>query len=282
MWSPFPFSNIERNGPMADPNENLVVPIFKTHSVMNEAASKTKGRAIYDDMEVVEIRMAGNKQTVGVFPAHEIWKIVDHADGTREPTTYAMRWPDQYRRFKQNDAQIQSGTPLAEAPFLTQGKRLELKALNIHTVEALAALDGENLKMLGMGGREMKSQAKAYIDKAEGSAVETRLASENEGLRQQIADLQEQFSKFTAGSVRLPEIDQTEPDAEDEGTESDDGDGTDEGQADSPFQDWEDADIKNWIEAQQGSKPKGNPNHETLVRLADELNAELAKQNGNA
>lgn len=270
-------------------NQNLIVPIFKIHSVQNDAKSKEKGRPVFDDMEVVEIRMAGNKQTVGVFPAHEIWKWVDEVDGTRTPTTYAMRWPELYRKFKEGAVQMQSGTPLEEAPFLSQGKRLELKALNIHTVDALAALDGSPLKVLGVGGRELKNQAKAYLEKAEGSAVETRLAAENETLRQQIADLQEQFSRFqttTAGKVKAADIESADEADDDVGNDDGDGGEGEEGDGDanpdSPFHDWDDADIKAWIADAQGSKPKGNPSHATLVRMADDINAEIAKKNGNA
>jgi len=261
-----------------NPNENLVVPVFKIHTVQNEARSRDKGRPQFDDLEIVEIRMAGNKQTVGVFPAHEVWKWEDKPDGSREPVTYAMRWPDIYQKFKANEAQVQSGTPLSEAPFLTQAKRYELKALNIHTVEALAALDGTPLKTLGIGGREMKTQAQAYLAKAEGSAVETRLAAENEDLRQQLADLQTQFSEFSKSKpskAKRTEIEDEQPDASEDAAMDEDGtDGST-----SPFSEWDDEDLKNWIADAQGSRPKGNPNHATLVRMADEINAELAKKN---
>jgi hypothetical protein len=74
--------------------------------------------------------------------------------------TYAEVYNEQYRKFKAGQQQTVSGTPLSEAPFLTEGKRRELRALNIHTVEQLAGLDGANLKTLGMGGREWKNQAR--------------------------------------------------------------------------------------------------------------------------
>ena len=258
-----------------NPNENLVVPVFKIHTVPNEARSRAMGRPQFDDMEIVEIRMAGNKQTVGVFPAHEVWKWEDKPDGSREPVTYAMRWADIYHKFKANEAQVQSGTPLSEAPFLSQAKRYELKALNIHTVEALAALDGTPLKTLGIGGREMKTQAQAYLAKAEGSAVETRLAAENEDLRQQIADLQAQFAQFGKSSTAKV----APAEAEDDAAAGEEDETTGDDQSESPFADWDDEDLKNWIADAQGSRPKGNPNHATLVRMADEINAELAKKN---
>jgi hypothetical protein len=266
--------------------DNLTVPMFKTHTTQNQVETKKQGRPIYDDLEVVEIRMAANKETVGVFPAHETWKIVDHPDGTREPMTYAMRWPELYRKFKANEAQEQAGTPLAEAPFLTQAKRMELKALNIHTVDTLAALDGQPLKMLGIGGREMKDQARAYLDKAADSAVETSLAAENVGLKQQLADMQAQInamnrkaSKTPAGKVASTAVEedvdaQGDDGSDGEGSSDEETGGSDDG-AKSPFDDWEDEDIKLWISEETGAKPKGNPNHKTLVRMADEINADL-------
>lgn len=265
-------------------NENLIVPQFKVITSLNEARSKLAGCPKFDDMEVVEIRMAANKETVGVFPAHEVWKIVDQADGTREPMTYAMRWPDLYRKFKANEAQDLSGTPLSEAPFLSQSKRMELKALNIHTVEALAAVDGQPLNMLGMGGREMKNQAQVYLDKASDSAVETRLAAENLSLRQQLDDMQAQINAMnkTATTKRSASASDSAVDVVEES--ADEGEGgigigvEPAGGNVSPFDDWEDEDIKLWIAEETGNRPKGNPNHATLVRMADEINEDLAKQ----
>src|SRR5262249_21372308 len=145
---------------------------------------------IFKDMECVEIRMAANKQTVAVFPAHDTWKW-DVIDGINQPITYAMRFPEQYKRFKANEAQAMSGTPLEELPFITQAKRSELKALSIHTAEALASLEGNPLKQLGMGGRELKNQAQAYLDRSTDSAAVTRLAAEVEQLKAALAGYQQ-------------------------------------------------------------------------------------------
>lgn len=225
-----------------DKNASLVVPIFKIHTQPNEAKSKAAGRPIFDDLEIVEIRFGANKQTVAVFPAHEVSGWVDNSDGTREEQTYAMRYPDQYRKFKNNEAQTISGTPLSELPFLTQAKRYELKALNIHTAEALAALDGAPLKTLGMGGRELKNQAMAYLENAAGSADVTKMAGEIESLKETVRQL---LAQQKPG--------QPEP------TESTEYDG------------WSDADLKSYIEHETGSKPRGNPSHATLVGMVKEL-----------
>lgn len=234
---------------MPSPNDHLVVPQFKIHTTPDKAASKLAGRPIYKDMEVVEIRMAANKQTVAVFPAHAVWKWVDTPDGSREPMTYAMRFKDNYQKFKAQDAQAMSGTPLEELPFLTQAKRYELKAQNIYTAETLAAIDGQPLRNLGMGARELKDQAQAYLDKASGTAG-VLLQSE------EIATLKREIEALKAAQQPAGE--------------------TDGGL--SPFQSWEDEDLKNWLAEATGERPKGNPNHATLVRRCDEVNADLAKK----
>lgn len=234
-------------------NENLVVARFFNHTTHNPSKSKAAGRPIYDEFEACELRFAGNKQTVAVFPAHEVFTThKDMQSGHVEPTTYAMAYPDQYKQFKNGEAQVQGGTPLSELPFLTQGKRMELKALNIHTAEALASVDGQPLKQLGPGGRELKNQAQAYIDAARGSVDVLGQAA-------RIAQLEEQIASLLKAQQA------TQAPAE-----------TDDGV--SPFGSWEDEDLKNWLAEATGERPKGNPNHATLVRRCDEVNADLAKK----
>jgi hypothetical protein len=225
-------------------NQDLIVPRFFVHTVLDNKLTKENGRPMFKDIECVEIRMAANKQTVAVFPAHEVWEWGE-VDGIRQEITYAMRFPEQYKRFKANEAQAMSGTPLEELPFLTQAKRSELKALSIYTAEALASLDGMPLKQLGMGGRELKNQATAYLAKATDSALVTRQAAEIEALKATIAGLQATPAP-TPASIE-----------------------------DSPFNDMDDEALKVWISDATGSRPRGNPGHETLVRMATEINDEL-------
>ena len=63
----------------------------------------------------------------------------DPVTGEQTQVTYAERFQHQYRQFKTAAAQTKTGTPLDHAPFLTEGRRAELRAQNIYTVEALAA-----------------------------------------------------------------------------------------------------------------------------------------------
>lgn len=230
---------------MATPTDALVVPRFYIHTTENKAKSKQAGRPIFDDMEVVEVRFAGNRQTVSVFPAHAVCGERQDEDGDTHKMTYAERWPDQYKRFKAKSQQIAEGTPVDELPFLTQAKRSELKALSIYTAEALAALDGTELKNLGQGGRDLKNQAQAYLDNAAGSADVTKMAAQIAELTQLVAELR---SDKPQGSTV------------------------------SEFESWTDQQIKDWIEEKISERPKGNPSHATLVKRADEIALGLADE----
>lgn len=231
-------------------DNDLLVVTFRHDKVKNEAKSKAAGRPIFDDMEQCMIRAAGDRNTVKVFPAHAFSGWVTNQDGEQEAQTYAQRFNAQYRRFKENSTQVQEGTPISELPFLTEAKRSELRALSIYTAETLAALDGANLKALGQGGRELKTQAAAYIENATGSASAVRMAAEIAALKEQIAAMN-----------RAPE---PGPAAEEPAATPEPANDT------TDFAEWSDDDLKDWIANETGARPRGNPNHDTLVRMASE------------
>lgn len=241
--------------------ENARINIrFENFPILNQNASREKQRPIYDDMEVCRITMSGDRLNAPVFPAHsEAPGYVERPDGTSEKVTYAQKYNRQYLDFKAGKAQTQAGTPLEELPFLTQAKRMELKALHIYTAEALASLDGQPLKALGQGGREWKNQAQAYLKNADGSADITKLASEVEGYKAEVERLRAELSQRPQTAAPADEAAALPSDA-----------------PISEYEDWDDDLLKEFIAEKSGSKPRGNPSHATLVKMAEELAKEDA------
>jgi hypothetical protein len=235
---------------------------FYTEAEENPALTLEAGRPIFEDKEFVRIRVVGDPKSSLIAPAHS---ASSRDPQTGRPMTYAEKFPEHYRYFKDNqDQQAAAGTPLSEMPWLTAAKRAELKALQIHTVEGLAGLDGTMLSRIGMGARELKNKAEAWLAAAEGNAGSVKMAAELAARDEQIEALQRQMADLIAASQgkvvpTANEPDQTEPDV-----------------TGSPFAQWQDDDIKNWIKDNTGARPLGNPSHATLVARADEINAELA------
>lgn len=225
---------------MANDNARKIIVSFRNHQVQNEGKTKDAGRPIYDDLEVCDIRFPGETRVWGCFPADEV-----EPNATRElkaPITYKDFFKTQYDQFKASMPQTVAGTAIADLPFLTEGKRMELRALHIHTAEQLAALDGANLARLGMGGRELKTQAQAYLDNAGGSAKVTSMALEIERLKQ----LVEGLTKDKAGP--------TQP-----------------GATEKPLEECSDAELKNYIKEKTGEPVRGNIGREKLLARAAEL-----------
>ncbi len=232
---------------MAEANKKqTIVVTFNHHQEINISASEKAGRPIFDDKEVCEIRFPGDLKCWSVFPAHEA-----EPNATREAghvVTYAEVYNDQYLRFRSQQQQTVAGTPLSEAPFLTEGKRRELRALNIHTVEQLAALDGAHLKTLGMGGREWKNQATAFLAAATGTADVTGMAAK-------IAQLEESLA------IALANQGPGTPPAGSEGT----------GTKDKSIDDCTDDELREFIKAESGKPAPHNAGRAALLARATEL-----------
>ena len=226
---------------------------FKNVAVENRTKSLKEGRPIFDQQEQVHIKFVGDTRKELVAPAHE--KCI------RDPATnlwvsYAQLYHRHYDAFKSGEAAIGEGTPIAELPFLTEARRAELRALHIHTAEALAQLEGPNLSRLGMFGRELKEQAKSYIVRAKETALESRLSAENVALKARLEALEAQLLNRSEGPPQIqPQSDEAPP---------------------SVFAGWDAAALRGFIKERTGAAPKGQPGMETLIRLAEEANAQEA------
>jgi hypothetical protein len=237
---------------MVNPNEDTrLIVTFENFPVLNEAKSKEANRPIYEDMEVCRIRMGGDRLQAPVFPA---WAEApgggENAEGYIVPMTYAQKYAEQYRKFKAGEVQTKEGTPIEALTFLSAAKVKELKALNIYTAESLASLEGASLKSLGQGGLEWKTKAKAYLDNAAGSAVVVKQASEIEFLKQQIEELRKERAQWPATERVTENLGYGDPDQEESKT---------------------DAELKDEIEQKTGSRPRGNPSRETLIKMIKDL-----------
>lgn len=222
-----------------DPDEVLVV-LFKHLAFESPEKSAEAGRPIFEDVEVCEIRAPGCKD-VKVFPATFFSRWVDDPfTGMQRKESYAERFSHQYQQFKARANQTKIGTPLEHAPFLTDARRAEFRAQNIYTVEALAAIDGNELKNLGPGGRDFKNQALEFIEQASASVPNKRIEAELEALRAQNAVLQEDNAALRSARQ----------------------------QAERELEEMSDEQLSGYITSQTGSPPQGVLPRKVLKRMA--------------
>lgn len=152
---------------------------FYVRPVMNNFKSAEAGRPIFDEVDYVRIIIPGDKNNV-----------VD----TKVTEEHKARFEKQFERFKKNQEQAVSGTPLEVWPQMTVGQVAELKAMNIHTVEQLAEVP-DNLAQKIMDSHALRAKAKLFLEAAAGEAVTTKMSAELEKRDVELAALKEQLAQ---------------------------------------------------------------------------------------
>lgn len=207
-------------------------PTFFKEAVKNNALSEQEGRPIFDEKEMVKIEIPGDRNLTWIGVVDE--KITN-------------RFPAQYASFKRGDQRAASGTPLEQwpSPDMTTGQIASLKALNILSVEELANVTDAVLPKIGMKGRELREQARAYIQSAKDSAATNRLAQENAELRKRLEMLEQRITGVAPVPVEAP--------------------------ADKSIDDCTDDELKEFIKRETGQGMRGQPSRETLLARVREI-----------
>jgi hypothetical protein len=217
---------------MDNPDMQLGVEFF-VKAIENPNKTREAGRPIFDDVEMVRIGFPADNKRVLVAPAHEM-HYVPHA---KQQMTYAQRFAASYAAFKDENEDFVNGTPLTEAPFLTNALREELKTQKVKTVEQLAGLPDVAIRRLGVGWRERVEQAQAFLKTADS-------VSEIAALRAELAALKAE----KAPPAPAPIIDQ--------------------------FAGFDDEDLKNMIRDAGGDVPRGNASRAKLIERLQEIAAQ--------
>lgn len=221
--------------------ELTVTPVFKVMDLENIPKSQAAGTLVKELREVVEIRFAGENKYSPVMPAHGFWK----REGGKM-ITYSERWAEQYRRFKEGEPMQAEGTPIAMLSKygVTEEEQSLCRTYKIYSIEALHALEGPNVKNLGMVGNKLKEKARKFMeDRSSGADV----LKELEAMRARIAELE--------GSANpVPEKDPTP-----------------EEMSEALLEAMSETDLRAYIEEKSGAKPDGRLGKAALVNMAKGL-----------
>jgi len=152
-------------------DEKLAVLFYK-RAIKNESKTIEAGRPIYDELDYIKILTPGSRDTFETEVTEE----------------YRRRFPAHWAKFKANQEQSVSGTPLDQVPWLTLGQVAELRAVNVNSVEALVGMP-DNLAQKFMGAHELKRRAQAFLDAAKDAAPLLKMQEELHKRDEQIAEL---------------------------------------------------------------------------------------------
>jgi hypothetical protein len=226
-----------------------VTPVFKYIDLENVPQSEQKGYEVRRTLEVVEVHTAGSRNSAPVFPVAAMWR----RDGNRT-ITYAERWPEAYRAFKEGGPQNAIGTPLEM--LRPQGVTPELISVcrvnKIYSVEALHNLSYDGIRALGVHANKLRDAARGFMaDRANGVETQALLADQ----QAEMAELRAQLATLMAASAPAEPTEMQAVIPPDDGIAA-----------------MSDEDIKVAIAAlNDGKRPAGNPSRGTIEAALREL-----------
>jgi hypothetical protein len=171
---------------------------FTTDTVEDRNASLQAGRYIAKDVDIVNITPAGSKDVV-VRDAKE-W-LTDIKDRARKnPPEYNPAWAQHfeasYATWKEGNEIPTYGTPIRTWPVVSPAQVTNLVGLKVMTVEDLAVANEETLRHLGMGARDLKAKAIAWLASAKDTGVSV----------QRVADLETKVEALLSQSEQKDDL----------------------------------------------------------------------------
>lgn len=184
-----------RNGTMASyGNDNNTFAEFDRVPMLNDFKTAELGYPYYDDVEVVRVMTPGNNKSTFIDRISNEW---------------IRRFPKEYDAYQSKNEVVHDGLALTEWPVINKAQALNLKSMKIFTVEQLAAVSDINLESLGLGARDLREKAKAYLSRAVDASEITKLFSEMAKLKADNEALREMLSQ-PAQPLAAPVIDEKE------------------------------------------------------------------------
>ena len=154
---------------------------FFSDPTIDGKATKEAGRPKYMDKEYLEITIPGDQYSRPIF---------------RASPEYIERYQTQYDNWKAGKDQEITGIPLEHYQHLNERQKMELKALDINSVEALAGLHDGIIQDLGIGGRAMVEKAQSYLEVTKNNvnvaSIMDRVEQQEELLDQNLAYMKRQ------------------------------------------------------------------------------------------
>lgn len=160
-----------------------------TDTAQNNFMSEKLGRPNFDEVILVEVISPGSRGSLPVFEVERVYS----KEGAEYYGTEGSRsskygeYKEIIEKYKANDTSgSMAGTPIAEWPEVSRSFAAALRANEIHTVEALAALPDTALRLVGPDGAGWRIKAQAFLAASKDSGAATALAAENARLAKEL------------------------------------------------------------------------------------------------
>ena len=152
---------------------------FFSNPVHMKFKSDEEGRPIYENQDFIRIQTPGQKNSI-------VERRVRDDD--------KHRFADVWKAYQAQEELQQDYHPIEDLPRITKSRALELKALRIPSIEALAQVPDGHLKNLGPDAFSLKKQAIAWLEETNGA--EAKVKEQEKELTAQAVQLEKQAEQI--------------------------------------------------------------------------------------
>ena len=165
------------------------VVAFYTRSVHNPLKSAEAGSQVFDDHTYFK----------SFQPGEQRFEVVDRPASRQDQQLYPMQW----QAYQQNREHRPDGTPIEqlypEKPSIGE----TLKANGVYTIQQAAALEGNAVDNIGMGGQGWVNDARRYLEVAEKGVSITKYRKELDDRDGKIRVLENQVQQLLTQVTHL-------------------------------------------------------------------------------
>lgn len=165
---------------------------FENRAVEDREQSIKLGHFVTQDKVFVIITPPGSKDTVEKDADDWIAHLRQAVRDERFPADWLQEYEKGYAKWKENETEPEFGTPIKTWPAISIAQQKNILSANIRTIEELSEANENAMNRIGMGSRELKAKAKAWLDVANSKG---KIASELDALRVEKEILQSQVNQ---------------------------------------------------------------------------------------
>lgn len=167
--------------------DSSVLAIFYKGKVQDGAASREAGVAVFKDVDMVEIRQLGERDTTHQIVTNE----------------HKQRWPLRWQQYLQNIEQSAVGTPLEMLFPASPATVATLRASAITTIQQLAELSDGVISGLQFG-LDLRTKARDYIGTVTKGKKYHELENKLEASEQKNLELEDRIKSLEAAMAKKP------------------------------------------------------------------------------
>lgn len=175
---------------------------FETRAVEDRAASIEAGHYVARDVDFALVTPRGSKDRVERVVSEWFTNLKKEAANGRFPAEWLRSIESGYKDWKEGRETAVDGTSIKNWPILGPSQIVMLQQVGVRSVEDLAAANEELITRLGMGGRALVEQAKAWL---ESSSDVGKVSADINALRVENTQLKEQNKELLADLKTMAE-----------------------------------------------------------------------------